>query len=141
VTYQRRGTPRSWGERLSTRIELDANGCWVWQGPKDQKGYGRTFVGSRTDGTRKSEKTHRMAYIFWVGPIPEGLTVDHLCENKPCCNPDHLELVTSAENTRRASERRETCRRGHSRKEHAYLYEGAGRRFWVCRVCKAESRC
>lgn len=67
------------------------NGCWIWGGPVSTSGYGR--IGA--------EYTHRIAYEMHVGPIPEGMQIDHLCFEKLCANPAHLEAVTQAENLRR----------------------------------------
>lgn len=75
-------------------------GCWVWQRYRDRNGYGR----KHSKGTMCW--AHRVYYEQFVGPIPEGLDLDHLCSNPPCVNPEHLEPVTRAENTRRAFERR-----------------------------------
>lgn len=74
-----------------------ANGdeCWEWLGSKDTTGYGRV---SRDGVTRPA---HRVAYEYLVGPIPGGLYIDHLCLNKGCVNPTHMEPVTHAENIRR----------------------------------------
>lgn len=66
-------------------------GCWEWQGPMHPKGYG-TFA---------HELAHRRSYEMFVGDIPDGLHIDHLCRNKRCVNPAHLEPVTHAENNRR----------------------------------------
>jgi hypothetical protein len=71
--------------------------CWVWQGTRIDKGYGRINRGGR----------ETFAHIYeWEkvnGPVPEGLELDHLCRNPACCNPEHLEAVTHAENMRRAA--------------------------------------
>lgn len=75
----------------------DENGCWVWQKQCTPNGYGRKWV----DGT--GVLSHRWYYEQAVGPIPEGLQIDHLCRVKRCCNPAHLEAVTGTENRRRAS--------------------------------------
>lgn len=69
--------------------------CWTWTGGLQSRGYGCVCHDIRT------RTTHKLAYELLVGPVPDGLTLDHLCENKVCCNPRHLEPVTSAENYRR----------------------------------------
>jgi hypothetical protein len=93
--------PADHRERIVNFVVLDEAGCWNWDGARSSKGYGRTFFGSRIDGSRRALSTHRVAYEAWIGPIPDGLQLDHLCENKACCNPWHLEPVTNAENKRR----------------------------------------
>jgi hypothetical protein len=75
----------------------DAAACWPWVGAKSHDGYARF----RTSDAR-TIIAHRMAYEMRVGPIPEGLTLDHLCRNKLCMNPAHLEAVTRRENMLRA---------------------------------------
>lgn len=71
--------------------------CWEWQLGKDTCGYGCIWFNN------KSIKAHRYYYELYKGPIPEGLQVDHLCRVRHCVNPEHLEIVTSAENTRRGN--------------------------------------
>src|SRR5205807_1016167 len=68
-----------------------ASGCWTWGGAK-RNGYGAIFVDGRTIST------HRFSYEIHHGPIPLGLTLDHLCRNRACINPDHLEPVTRGVN-------------------------------------------
>lgn len=82
----------------------DPNSCWIWTGHKMPNGYAQFSVSSRRDGRRIiSTKTyaHRFAYEMWVGPIPDGLVIDHLCRRRDCVNPRHLETVTTRENLRR----------------------------------------
>lgn len=116
-----RGLPRqrvragaSIQERLSLHRRVQADGCWVWTGSKTS-GYGRIYLD-------KSQKfVHRVSYEHYVGPIPEGKHIDHLCRNRSCFNPDHLEPVTPQENTLRGESvgakavRSGACGRGHAR--------------------------
>lgn len=72
------------------QIEPDA--CWRWTGCKTRKNYGRFHYAGKT------RWSHRLSYAMFVGPIPEGMTVDHKCFNAWCCNPDHLQLLTYHDN-------------------------------------------
>ncbi len=90
-------------ERLH-QYQASEGGCWLWTGSRDAAGYGR--IGQRL--------AHREIYTALVGPIPEGLHIDHLCRTPRCVNPEHLEAVTQAENNRRAAAARSTCRHGHA---------------------------
>jgi hypothetical protein len=80
-------------QRLQHKIEKQANGCWVWQGYINRKGYGRINLSGR------KYTAHRIAHELWgEGPIPKGLQVQHLCGNSLCCNPAHLIAGTASEN-------------------------------------------
>lgn len=126
--------------RLKRRTVTDSEtNCWIWQGAEDGHGYGQINVGGRP------EKTHRLGYMLMVGDIPDNLSVDHLCRVKLCWNPDHLELVTLSENTRRQMEavgghnsRKTHCPQGHPYDEAntRFASRGSGR---VCRTCRMES--
>lgn len=84
--------------------------CWRWQGAPQSRGYGIFSVGPRHSVRRLL--AHRVAWELTRGLIPDGLTIDHLCGVKLCVNPDHLEVVTRAENTVRAH-MKSHCIRGH----------------------------
>jgi hypothetical protein len=70
--------------------------CWTWTGAATGNGYGSVGHEGRT------RSTHKLSYELLIGPVPEGLQIDHVCLNKLCCNPSHLEPVTGLENVRRA---------------------------------------
>ncbi len=73
--------------------------CWIWQRTINPKGYGMVSI---TDhGAQKSYRAHRFVYEMHNGPIPEGLTLDHLCRVRACVNPEHLDPVTQGDNVRR----------------------------------------
>lgn len=94
--------PRFWA-----KVEEDDRGCWVWQAAVKGHGYGSFHL----NGALRS--AHRLVWENLVGPIPDGLTIDHLCRNKLCVNPAHLEPVTAAENLRRRYREQTHCLRGH----------------------------
>lgn len=77
--------------------------CWLWQGARDKNGYGV----ARARSPRMA--AHRLYYERAYGPVPEGLQLDHLCRVPLCVNPEHLEPVTSAENTRRGAQTKITA--------------------------------
>lgn len=89
------------GQHSHSHVVDEVSGCWIWQGNTNNgKGYFRV--------SHRGERiyVHRWYYERFVGPIPEGLQLDHLCRNRNCCNPEHLEPVTQAENLRRGIEAR-----------------------------------
>jgi hypothetical protein len=71
--------------------------CWLWMHSCTHDGYGQFKLDNRM------MRAHRVAYLFSIGAIPDDLQIDHLCRNRRCCNPMHMELVTTRENTRRGS--------------------------------------
>lgn len=118
----------AWQNDIWERVHI-TDGCWNWVGYA-QRGYG--VFEKRIAGIRYRGRAHRVVYELLVGPIPEGLTIDHLCRNTLCVNPDHLEPVTGAENVRRANAFRTHCIRGHEFTEENTYYRNGGRR---CRPC------
>lgn len=86
-------------DRFWSRVDTSGT-CWLWTGATQTRGYGSFSLTRRT-----SVLAHRFAFEDVHGPIPSDLTLDHLCEVKRCVNPDHLEVVSRAENARRHAER------------------------------------
>jgi len=110
-------------EGFMARI-VRVDGCWLWTGYINPNGY--AMFGRRW--------AHRVAYEFFVGPIPEGLELDHLCRVPACVNPAHLEAVTHRENMRRApATNRTVCPGGHPYDESNTHITKAGKRH--CRAC------
>lgn len=117
---------------LMDRVQVTDDGCWLWTGYVDRDGYGRQNEG---------RLAHRLMYEALVGPIPEGLTIDHLCRVRHCVNPAHLEPVTLRENVLRGyglggnQARRTHCPQGHPYdEENTYKAPGSRRRY--CRACQ-----
>lgn len=108
---------------------VDENGCWIWQLKPNPDGYGRISVGEAR------LFAHRWSYAKHVGPIPDGLTVDHLCFVRLCVNPAHLRLLTPDANRRRQRSAFAThCVRGHEfTAENTYRLPDQTRR--ICRAC------
>jgi len=120
---------------IRLRVRVTEAGCWEWQGGRTSAGYGHAYLDGRM------QYVHRVMVERMSGsPIPPGREVDHLCRNPPCCNPNHLEVVTHAENMRRGRFGAAThCPRGHA-------YEGANLRINAsnggreCRACIRERK-
>ena len=135
-------------DRALAKVSYD-HGCWVFHGSRLKAGYGKILK----DGGRGGEMAlvHRVIYEAFVGPIPDGFDLDHLCRNTSCCNPLHLEAVDRSENVRRgigwekgavvAAEKARAkahCAKGHEfTPENTYLFTtpaGETKRF--CRTCR-----
>ena len=120
-------------EEWLTSMPRPKGACWPWPGTRHSHGYGV----ARVDGVRT--QAHRFVYEQLVAPIPSTMTIDHLCRNKSCVNPDHLELVTRAENLRRAVAERTPQKRRLPRCAHGdqdVYVDPSGKR--VCRICRRE---
>ena len=111
----------------------DISDCWRWQGQHNKNGYGAISIG------RTFPFVHRVIWEELVGPIPEGLEIDHLCKVRDCVNPDHLEPVTHLENVRRSygiggwNRNKTHCPRGH---EYSEMNTYRNRGWRTCRSCK-----
>ncbi len=131
--YKRPGAAERVLGRFWSKVWRSPYGCWYWESALDSDGYG---VFRFPWGTFKA---HRISYELANGPIPDGLTLDHLCRNRRCVRPDHLEAVTSTENIRRSPRCQVThCKHGHPFSgENLILRDGRRR----CRAClNARSR-
>lgn len=104
--------------------------CWIWTGAHTSKSYGSASHEGRV------WSAHKLAYTLLIGPVPDGLQLDHLCRCKSCCNPAHLEPVTARMNLLRAV-RKESCVRGHEyTPENTIPKKGGSQR--NCRTCANE---
>jgi hypothetical protein len=133
--YSRRGAPLI--DRIKSSVVIAANDCWNWQKTKNTWGYGYIRVGPKT------RQAHRVSYEAFVGPIPSGLTIDHLCRNPGCVNPAHLEAVPLAENLRRGTSfsaknaQKTHCANGHEFSgDNLYMRPDGARQ---CRPCNLEA--
>ncbi len=116
-------------ERFWSKVDKSGS-CWVWTASRNS-GYGQFAIRTGTPVL-----AHRVAWELTRGPVPEGMQLDHLCRNRLCVNPDHLEPVTNRQNTLRGigptavNARKTECKRGHSL---ADAYVSKGMRY--CRTC------
>jgi hypothetical protein len=129
-------------DRFAEKIALTDTGCIEWLAGTI-RGYGQFYAGRMSYDETGTMFAHRWSYEYHVGPIPDGMQLDHLCRNPSCVNPEHLEPVTARENVMRSSGRaavnaRKThCPQGHPYDEaNTYIYPPRGER--QCRACSRE---
>lgn len=117
----------------TSKIIVDKKtGCWVWRKPNKHLGYGSIGI----DGIR--QYVHRISYLLFNGAIPKGKEIDHLCRNRACINPTHLEVVTHKENGLRGisppaiNARKQLCSNGHP------FSKTDSRGYRICNICHAD---
>lgn len=127
-------------QKFLAKINKIKGGCWEWLGGKSTKGYGVFYHNGKT------VRPYRYSYEHYVGPIPAGLTIDHLCDNPPCVNPKHLKPATMKENVLRSSgltainARKTDCKRGHPLSGRNLVLRKRGRAVERrCRRCAYDS--
>lgn len=124
-------------ERFWAKVSVSESGCWNWSPISRADGYGAYYTGNR-----RMSLAHRVAYAAIRGEIPAGLQIDHLCRNRSCVNPDHLEPVSHRENIIRGvspsavNGSKDHCKRGHAlTPENVHEYHRRGGVTRVCRAC------
>lgn len=129
---------QAYAAMLSRTAENPVTGCHIYFGVKSSNGYGSIKADGRT------VSTHRLSYEMARGGVPEGLVIDHLCWNRACVNPDHMEAVTQKVNLRRGfsaqsdNAKKTHCVRGHPFSGDNLHIDKRGSR--ICRECKRQTQ-
>ena len=122
-------------QRFEKYISVEPNsGCWLWTGAWSKSGYGSFRV------ENKSQNAHRVAYKLYLGPLKNGMMIDHICRNRACVSPDHLRQVTPRQNILEnsmsisaISAKRNCCKRGHVYVPGSFRITANKR---VCKLCR-----
>lgn len=137
-------------ERIVNRFVKQPNGCWHHTSKPNVKGYSITKFGWPVS---KTTPIHRLSWMYYNGDIPEGMVIDHLCHNpetciggnacehRRCVNPDHLQLISAADNnakTVRVLKYKTHCKNGHELKDNVYQYNSGKYVRFACHTCKNE---
>jgi hypothetical protein len=126
-------------DRIRKRIIIDSDtGCWIWTKAMNSKGYGSVRFMGRVVGA------HRLVFELLIGPVPSGMELHHKCENRLCCNPGHLSILSLSEHRRRHTRRypngeKTHCINGHPFSEsNTWLEWANGKPQRHCRICNKE---
>lgn len=135
IRQSRREIPQPWPHSFWVKVEVGPD-CWEWKG-KRTVGYGHIWY----PADHSMRLAHRLSFEMAYGPIPADLTIDHLCQNRACVNPLHMEVVSRGENTLRGNSpaainsRKKQCQRGHWFTPENTGVDRGGR---YCRVCNRQ---
>ncbi|WP_375544230.1 HNH endonuclease signature motif containing protein [Pseudoclavibacter albus] len=145
-TWNRKSVPERVAQRAYERHSVSAEGCWISSYSVGSHGYAQVGWTDRTTGKTNTVLAHRASWTHVHGQVPYGMTLDHICKQRLCVNPDHLRLMSNFENARRTSGLDwpiGVCKHGHPASEMRYRGNGQAKdgtqRFKaVCRLCNRQ---